>query len=213
MEDFDEAMELEPETTRSGKSGMIGVWIGIIGIVVGVTGIILANQAQSKVRALEIKMARSPDQSAEVKNTLTSLDERIVRLGSEFVKLGRQDRQLQENTQAAFDAVTRDIRTNRETINELTERLSQILGRPMSTSATTAKATPAVTEEKESEAVAVEEVPQEAVQPRIHIVQSGDTLSRIAKMYGVSPTRLQQANPSIDPRALQIGQRVVIPGP
>jgi LysM repeat protein len=45
----------------------------------------------------------------------------------------------------------------------------------------------------------------------VHIVQSGDTLSKIANEYGVTLSQLQAANPRVNPRALQIGQRIVIP--
>lgn len=44
-----------------------------------------------------------------------------------------------------------------------------------------------------------------------HIVQPGDTLVGIAKQYGVSVDALKAANPDVDPRALRVGQRLVIP--
>jgi len=46
---------------------------------------------------------------------------------------------------------------------------------------------------------------------RVYVVQGGDTLSSIAKRYGISTAALVEANPGIDPRALQVGQKVVIP--
>lgn len=42
-------------------------------------------------------------------------------------------------------------------------------------------------------------------------VRSGDTLERIAIMFGVSLSRLLGANENLDPRRLQIGQKVYIP--
>jgi len=45
----------------------------------------------------------------------------------------------------------------------------------------------------------------------VHIVQPGDTLLGIARQYGVSVDALEAANPGIDPRALRVGQKVVIP--
>ena len=47
----------------------------------------------------------------------------------------------------------------------------------------------------------------------IHVIVSGDTLSKVAAQYGISLNKLQAANPSINPRALQIGQKIVIPAP
>jgi LysM repeat protein len=45
----------------------------------------------------------------------------------------------------------------------------------------------------------------------LHIVRPGDTLLSIAKQYGVSIDALKAANPGIDPRALQVGQKIIIP--
>jgi len=43
-------------------------------------------------------------------------------------------------------------------------------------------------------------------------IQKGDTFGKIAKRYGVSEDRLLKINPGVDPRKLQIGQEVNIPG-
>jgi peptidoglycan endopeptidase LytE len=44
-----------------------------------------------------------------------------------------------------------------------------------------------------------------------YTVQSGDTLAGIAAKEGVTVTALEEANPSINPSALQVGQVLVIP--
>jgi membrane-bound lytic murein transglycosylase D len=44
-----------------------------------------------------------------------------------------------------------------------------------------------------------------------HYVTRGQTLSDIAKQYRVSVTTIQGANPSLKPRTLHVGQRLVIP--
>jgi membrane-bound lytic murein transglycosylase D len=46
-----------------------------------------------------------------------------------------------------------------------------------------------------------------------HVVARGQTLGGIGDAYGVSVTALRAANGNIDPRRLQIGQRLVIPRP
>ena len=49
------------------------------------------------------------------------------------------------------------------------------------------------------------------VQPqtlRQHIIQKGDTLDAIAKRYGTTVNHIISKNPGVDPRKLQIGQRV-----
>jgi membrane-bound lytic murein transglycosylase D len=44
-----------------------------------------------------------------------------------------------------------------------------------------------------------------------HYVAKGETVGAIAKMYGVSSQTIQAANPGMQPRALRVGQRLVIP--
>lgn len=43
------------------------------------------------------------------------------------------------------------------------------------------------------------------------IIEPGDTLYRIAQTYGVTVESILEANPSVDPRYLRVGQRICIP--
>lgn len=47
--------------------------------------------------------------------------------------------------------------------------------------------------------------------PIVYEVQRGDTPQRIADRFGISVDDLLAANPGLNPRALQIGQKVIIP--
>ena len=210
MEDFDAGLDREEAPERGNKTGLIAVVIGIIGIVVGVTGIVLANQAQKSVKALETRLAAEPDKTADISKAVAEMDERLVKLGGEFVKLGRADRQLQENTQAAFNDLSGNVRANREGLNELTGKMTELVEKlenwKPSTRVSTA-ASPAGAAEPAGEAGASAEAPEDGV----YTIQSGDTLSKVAKQFGVSLNALLAANPSVNPRALQIGQKIVIP--
>jgi membrane-bound lytic murein transglycosylase D len=53
--------------------------------------------------------------------------------------------------------------------------------------------------------------PEERVTFVEHAVAKGETLTHIARYYGVSVDDLFAANPRVEPRLLQIGQRVVVP--
>ena len=53
--------------------------------------------------------------------------------------------------------------------------------------------------------------PSERVTWVQHVVRRGDTLSEIARAYGVSISAITAANRGIRPRRLQIGQRLMIP--
>jgi membrane-bound lytic murein transglycosylase D len=53
--------------------------------------------------------------------------------------------------------------------------------------------------------------PQERVTFVEHVVEQGETLTHIARLYGVSVQDLQAANPRIQARRMQIGTRVIVP--
>ena len=46
---------------------------------------------------------------------------------------------------------------------------------------------------------------------RYHVIQSGDTFSKVSKIYGVSLNALMNANKDLNPKALRVGQEIVIP--
>lgn len=214
MDDFDEGIAAEEDSNSSSKVGLVAVLIGIVGIVVGATGIILANKAQDQVKALEARLAAQPDKSSEIEDKVAGLDERLVKLGGEFVKLGRQDRQIQENTQAAFNEVTGNIRANRDGLNELGTKMTELVEKlenwKPTTRTVTAPVQPAADPSGTDEAVAVDAPSGET---SIYNIKSGDTLSKVAKEFGVSLSALMAANPTVNPNRLQIGQPIVIPQP
>ena len=67
-----------------------------------------------------------------------------------------------------------------------------------------------------AESLPVKEAPKPAVKaesPAFHTVESGDTLSRIARKYGTTVAELQQANGGAGKlKTLRIGQKIVLPG-
>ena len=61
-------------------------------------------------------------------------------------------------------------------------------------------------------AAAIQSIPpEERVSFLEHAVARGETLTHVARLYGVSVSDLQAANPALQPRRMQIGQRVVVP--
>ena len=46
---------------------------------------------------------------------------------------------------------------------------------------------------------------------RVHVIKSGETFSKVSKLYGVSLTALMKANRNLKPNTLRIGQEIVIP--
>ncbi len=56
-------------------------------------------------------------------------------------------------------------------------------------------------------------VENQPVASKTHRVKPGDTLSQIARRHALSLKSLQTANPSVDPKRLQVGQMLRLPSP
>ena len=50
-----------------------------------------------------------------------------------------------------------------------------------------------------------------AASGQIHVIESGETPTVIARKYGVKPAALMAANPKMDARRLQVGQTINVP--
>lgn len=51
-----------------------------------------------------------------------------------------------------------------------------------------------------------------AVRPRVHVIQPGETLSHIARRYGVGVQGLAAANGLANPNRIRAGERLIVPG-
>lgn len=220
MDGFDDELEADSGAGPvTGKSLLVAVLLAVVGIAVGITGIVMANQAERNVRQLEQRLAEAPDKTPELQAAVEDLNRRLEKLGGEFVKLRRADQQLQERTKEGFDAVMEDVRSNRSGVNELTQRVGELADRlarrpPAGSPSPAPEREPAAGDRPEDEAEdapADEDDEAPAAEEGIHRIEAGDTFSKIAREYGVSLSELLNANPTVNPRALQIGQRIVIP--
>lgn len=106
-----------------------------------------------------------------------------------------------------FNDVAGQIRTNREQLNAFAAEFEKLNKRFSSTPVkTTAPAAASGSASSGADQPAVE-MPEEG----IYIVQAGDMLGKIASKFHTTVDKLIEANPGIDPRRLQIGQRILIP--
>jgi len=205
MDDLESALTDSEESESTSKLPLIAIALGALGIIVGIVGIAMASQAKGNIYEVRSDIEAQPDKTPELESAIADIEERLVKLGSELVKLTRQDRQIRDDTQSAFDSVSKEIKNNREQLNELVTQFEEAVKEVKKVAEKTATASqPIQRNSSDSSTTAVAE-------DGIHRIQSGDTLSSIASKYGVSLNALMNANPTVNPRALQIGQRIVIP--
>jgi len=212
-------IELAPEenTGGSGKLPLIALIVGAVGVAFGVAGMYMGNQAGRKAEAVVADVEARLSATAEVQAQVADIEERLVSLGKEFVRLDRKDREIQTQTQAGFDSVMRELRTTREAmsaqataVNETLAKVESMASRPR---ASTAAATPAATSGTGSTASGDAAPTAATPDDGVYTIQSGDTFSKIASRLGISLDALMRANPGVNPSRLQIGQKIVLPKP
>jgi len=198
----------KPEAS-SNKTALIGIAFGVIGMVLGLTGIIMANTATKKAQAVELALLSRPDPTAKLEAQLKEMDERIVRAGAEIARLSRTDRQVREST-AVVEQLQREVAANRDQLNKLNDVLrdaqsTRTAATPTRTTATGGSGGP----EPVAATTAASGLPADG----IYTIQSGDTFSRIATRFNIKLEDLERANPGVDSRRLQIGQKIQLPKP
>jgi LysM repeat protein len=219
---FGETMDAE-NSSRSGKWVMVAIVLAVVGILVGVAGVYLANQARKDLELYKAELAAKPDTTAEslatfkseTKASIDDMEGRLGNIGASIVRLNRQSggdatKQLEDirkQTQVAFDSVSNEVQANRKRINETNAQLKQLIE-----SGVQARTAPAAPQPTSTAAVAPAETPVAVPEgATVHVVQPGEFMSVIARNYGVSLTALMAANPTIEPRRMMPGDKVIIP--
>lgn len=217
--------ETDDEPTSGSKLPLLALLVGLIGIVFGVAGIFMAAQSGKKLDRYIQEMSAKPDTSteqiaamkSEIASQQKSIDERLANIGTSVVRNQRSITETRGETQKAFDSVSKEVTSNRTQLNETAEKLSELLERVASGAAPApSRATVKRTQSSSDSGADVSssggsDGTSSVSSGTIHKVASGDTMSSIAKYYSVSLTALMEANPSVNPRKMQVGQEIVIP--
>jgi LysM repeat protein len=214
------------------KLPLVALLVGVIGMILGVVGMYMAAQATNALDRYKAELANAPDttgeqlrtlerQIASVQSSIEGVEERLGTIGGQQVGLQRADREMREQTQRAFEGVSREVSANRSQLNETTAKLEELMtklssgtyGRAATSSTASvsqsASSSAGSTASGSSASSGGSDAP--TVPEGVHVVQSGDTLSSIAKQYGVTLGEIMAANPTVDSRRMQIGQQIVIP--
>lgn len=107
----------------------------------------------------------------------------------------------------SYDVLAEAADTDEETIRDMNPQFPQRVTPPGR--AVELKVPSGTAERFEARYAAIP--PEDRVTWTFHVVQRGQTLGGIGANYGVSVSALRAANGNLDPRRLQIGQRLVIP--
>jgi LysM repeat protein len=204
-----------------------GLVFGLMGCFLGVYGIMEARAAKTALQESENQLKTAlearPDRTEEFARRLKELDESIVGVGSEVMKTNRALTGIRDQTQSALTEMGRDIRANRAQVNENTNRIGELDEKiktpppPVASQARTNLSTGTTTTSQSGNRANFRQTdgtqsPEgSADRPAEHRIKPGDTLSKLADLYGLSLDDILDANPGIDPRRLQVGQPIRLP--
>lgn len=192
-----------------------------------------ADTARRFIDAAKIELAKSAPlgpQTPYMQQQLDKLTAQVHEMANENNKLRQQNQALSlqiqqltvENTQLKDKLRAMQTPTGTTTaVPATTQPQGTATGRPTSVAGSTSQIQSAAVPPSSTQAVGRSQSPQATAdsgarsgtvqRPTTYVVRRGDTLSGIAVAHGLKLRDLVQANPSIDPNRLRIGQTIKIP--
>lgn len=185
----------------------VGLGLGIIATAIGAT-------ALSKISSTSADINQRIEKSAAVELDLKKISDRVDSLAAQLedIKSGSDSKvgELRAQTQNAVDVLNSNLNKLRDELVKNRESISKLASmraapRPAQSPAQASSDAPAQDNAQGGNA----EPAADGV--KIHKIQSGDTLSKLAKKYAVSLSSILKANPDVNPERLKIGQEIKIP--
>lgn len=193
----------------------------IVGVLLGISGLVFA--VVSKKQADELR--RDFSLVEDLVGKIQKVEDSSSGITAGATRIRREVDSLRDGTQDALDRVSAELTRVRGDLNEslalarsLQDRLLGLERQPE----------PAPESALETES-APEPAPVDATPPapagdtsalamaeavekeEVYVIRSGDTLTAVSSGHGIPLDRLLEANPDVDPRRLQVGQKIRIP--
>lgn len=185
----------------------VGLGLGIIATAIGAT-------ALSKISSTSADINQRIEKSAAVELDLKKISDRVDSLAAQLedIKSGSDSKvgELRAQTQNAVDVLNSNLNKLRDELVKNRESISKLASmraapRPAQSPAQASSDAPAQDNAQGGNAEPA------ADGMKVHKIQSGDTLSKLAKKYAVSLSSILKANPDANPERLKIGQEIKIP--
>lgn len=190
----DKSQYMAEKTFEPVSSTLIPIALGLIGIALGGSALYFSLTTP-------VRVENRRDTNGVFESRIRSLEEELTEFKAENEALRTDLLSLAQQTQIALEKVSGEFSRTREEIASI-----QALARPQSV-----PRLENLVPETGIKRVEKTETEENASVGGYHTVRAGDTFAKIARELGMSMNVLLQANPGVDPRKLQVGQKIVIP--
>ena len=193
---------------NSGAPAFLQIALATIAIALGGAALFLAINSAKKASALSDEINEKIEKIAaaaiDVKKTSDRLDSLAAMVednkSADKLRIDNFGRQVQ----SVLENLSSNVKANRELIEANQKAIQELAGRGQRASASQSKQT----QSNSSEASAQEQVQTSADGSIVHVVEAGDTFSKIAAKYKVSVESIEKANPGVSSNRLRIGQKI-----
>ena len=202
----EEQGRLDGDKSARGSQRILATFSVLSGLAVILAGtaIYLGWKASEELATFRKEVDSRPNQVGDLRAEVESFERRLENVGAVTVRINNNLEALHDQTQRTLGDQARELRSVREEQSEVTSRLERLEpGVPAAVAAAPRVLTgkvPAATPGELS-------IPEDAY----HRIEPGDNFEKLANRYGVTVIDFINANPGLDPRRLQIGQKVKIP--
>lgn len=190
-------------------------FIAIAALVCGVVGLILGILAFQKSSQID-EIATIKDANSTISGSIASLQEEMSGLSKKYTTVANL-KEFANSTQSAFNTITEQLtklrtqsRTDSIKIAELETKLAAgVTSRPVTTPVDTSSMSVSSSTVTPDDSDVTSTVPAGGGEE--YMIQSGDTLGKVASSFGITLDKLLAANPGVQPRYLRVGQKILIP--
>ncbi len=168
-----------------------------------------AEAYKKRLTAEEVQV-RLGEEIGNIQTVLSNLQENIDVVTERLDRISEENEKTSENFDKAVKELSNEIVEIKKELSELTalcEGLERKTDKRISLIIET------VTKENEEIRKQIRSIKSESVTAAgdYHIVKSGETVSEIAGIYGVTISSIMEVNGMDDPHKLYIGQKLIIP--
>ncbi len=196
---------------RSNGPTLLPLVFGFAGILLGGVALFFAlsgrGEAGSAVEEIRAEILAEADQYQELAQRLRALETALEKSQRDEGATRMRLQSLTTEVQNALTTLSREVNATRSGVQENAATVAELVEK--------LKAAKSVREQPAT-------APSTADRPeapgsrapdgfREHAVRTGDNYSRMAREYGVTVEAIMEANPSVNPNRLQIGQIILIP--